>query len=68
MKELKKLRLSSLSKSELQAREMNKLLGGENCCICGCTGPSSTVDNGNSNYSGGQYTPGGGSYAPGSYS
>lgn len=49
MKELKRLRLSSLSKNELQAREMNKLLGGENCCICPCDGSSSTSQNGYAN-------------------
>lgn len=49
MNKLKKLKLSEMSKSELQAREMNKLLGGSNCCICPCGGPSSTYDNGTAN-------------------
>lgn len=49
MKKLKKINLSSLSKDELEKRELNNLLGGENCCICGCQGSSSTLWNGNGN-------------------
>jgi natural product precursor len=48
-KELKKINLVNLSKNELQKKELNKLLGGENCCICGCNG-GSTGDNRDANY------------------
>ena len=51
MNKLKKLKLSEMSKSELQAREMNKLLGGANCCTCSCAGSSITYDNGDANNS-----------------
>ena len=51
MSELKKLKLSEMSKSELQAREMNKLLGGANCCSCSCAGTSIMFDNGTANNS-----------------
>lgn len=66
MKNLKKLKLSEMSKSEMQAREMNKLLGGVNCCICPCGGPSSTLDNGNANNAG-NISPNQGGYGSGSY-
>ena len=36
MKKTKTLRLVEMSRSELKARELNKLLGGQNCCICSC--------------------------------
>lgn len=36
MKKLKKISLVSLSKDELKKRELSKLIGGENCCICAC--------------------------------
>ncbi len=36
MKKLSKLKLSTLSKVEMEKREMNKLSGGYTCCICGC--------------------------------
>lgn len=51
MKTLKKISLSSLAKSELENRELSKVLGGENCCICGCQGPSGVLANGNANHS-----------------
>ncbi len=53
MKNLKRLKLSEMSKSELQAREMNKLLGGENCCICTCGGFDTGAGTGGSEHSGG---------------
>ena len=53
---LKKLKLAQLSKAELSQRELNRLVGGEKCCICGChTNPS--VDNHNSNTSKGLESP-----------
>jgi natural product precursor len=55
-KELKKISLVNLSKNELQKKELNKLLGGKGCCICGCRGTSSAYDNGNANVAGG-YKP-----------
>ena len=37
-----------LYKADLEKREMNKLLGGENCCICSCTsGFLGTLETGN---------------------
>lgn len=52
MKTVSKLKLTQLSKTELGKREQNQLLGGENCCICGCTS-SSSVDSFNANIRGG---------------
>ena len=34
---LNKIKLSSFAGKELQSRELGKILGGENCCICSCT-------------------------------
>ena len=69
---LKALKLNTVSKAELRNREMNKLLGGSSCCVCGCnyehSGGSSQVTNGNANHRGGLWSPGGGSYAPGAVS
>ena len=71
---LKALKLNAVSKAELQDREMNKLLGGSRCCICGCPGPSTTFWNGTYNHDGGAsgYIPasggggwGNGEFAPG---
>ncbi len=66
MKNLKKLKLSEMSKTELQAREMNKLLGGTNCCICPCDRVSGAVSNGGANNSGG-IEPDRGGYGNGAY-
>ena len=66
MSKLKKLKLSEMSKSELQAREMNKLLGGANCCVCTCNGFDTGLNSGNSEHSGGGVSDGGG-YGVGSY-
>ena len=46
---LKNLKLAQLSKAELSQRELNRLVGGANCCICGCQGPSSSFDNRDAN-------------------
>lgn len=53
MKKLSKIKLNQLNKAELSEREMNRLLGGENCCICGCRGSSSNGQNGQANTQGG---------------
>ena len=37
MKSLNKIKLSSFAGKELQSRELGKILGGENCCICSCS-------------------------------
>ena len=68
MKSIGKLKITQLSKIELSKREQNHLKGGENCCICGCGGPSSSTDNHRSNTSSGLVSPGwsgllGGAYA-----
>lgn len=49
MKKLSKLKLNELSKTEIEKRELSKLLGGENC-ECGCAGTSSSNANFNANY------------------
>ena len=36
MKKINKIKLSSLSNEDLNKREMNKLLGGDVCCVCHC--------------------------------
>lgn len=63
MKAISRLKITQLSKAELSKRELNRLVGGERCCLCGCQGPSSTSDNKGANNSGGAsgyYSPGGG--------
>lgn len=45
---LKKIKLAQLSKAELGQRELNRLVGGVKCCICGCP-ISSASDINNSN-------------------
>ena len=60
---LKQLKLNQLSANELKEREMNKLLGGERCCICLCQGTSPTYWNSVYNHDGGStglFSPGGG--------
>ncbi|MBD5307694.1 MAG: rSAM-modified peptide [Bacteroides sp.] len=44
MKSLNKIKLSSFAGKELQSRELGKILGGENCCICSCS-PDKLWDN-----------------------
>ena len=53
MKAIGRLKITQLNKVELSKREQNHLVGGENCCICGCLGPSSSFDNSGANYIGG---------------
>lgn len=38
MKKLGKIKLDQLNKAELSEKELNRLLGGENCCLCACAG------------------------------
>jgi natural product precursor len=54
MKTLSNLKLAQINKADLEKREMNRLLGGANCCICSCIGVPSgvtTLNIGNSEYS-----------------
>ena len=44
MKKLGKIKLDQLNKAELSEKELNRLLGGENCCLCACAGPSGPVE------------------------
>ena len=44
MKKLGKIKLDQLNKAELSEKELNRLLGGENCCLCACAGPSGRQD------------------------
>ncbi|MBE6286732.1 MAG: rSAM-modified peptide [Mediterranea massiliensis] len=60
MKKLPKFKLTNLNASEVSEKEMNLLVGGEKCCTCGCTGPSSSVDNNIANYNDNLYSPSGG--------
>ncbi len=62
-----KIKLNQLNKVELNEKEMNRLLGGDNCCICGCVLGSdhiqATLTNGYANNAGGEsglFSPGGG--------
>mgnify|MGYP000865655279 FL=1 len=63
MKSIEKLKITQLGKAELSKRELNRLVGGDGCCICGCRGSSSNSDNGGANRRGGAnglVSPGGG--------
>ncbi|MBC5633879.1 TIGR04149 family rSAM-modified RiPP [Parabacteroides hominis] len=54
MKSIGKLKITQLSKAELGKRELNRLVGGERCCTCGCRpGGSSSSDVTYANYGGG---------------
>ena len=54
MKKISKIKLTQLSKAELEKREQQQLLGGcGECCGCGCNGPSSTKDNAEYNWNAG---------------
>lgn len=57
MKKLGKIKLDQLNKAELSEKELNRFLGGENCCLCACAGPSGPVDNFNANVAGSLYSP-----------
>lgn len=59
----KRLTLIQLNKQEVSEKELNRLLGGENCCICNGSGESSIYQNGQANHDGGTsglIKPGGG--------
>lgn len=59
MKKLGKIKLNQLNEVEVNEKEMNRLIGGRNCCACGCfTSPS--VDNSIANYNGNLVSPSGG--------
>ena len=63
MKAIGRLKITQLSKAELGKRELNRLVGGERCCLYEDNGGSSTSDNKGANNSGGAsglYSPGGG--------
>ncbi len=63
MKKLNKLKLSNLSREELDKRELNRLRGGGVCCICGtnCSGSiEALMRNANANNAGGLSSYGGG--------
>lgn len=67
MKSISRLKITQLSKVELSKREQNHLVGGENCCMCGCAwegkGGSSQADNSKANNGGGAsglFSPAGG--------
>lgn len=70
MKKLSSLKLNRLIQSDLERREMNSILGGATCCLCGCSyannGGSSTSDNASANNAGGLESYGGG-YGTGSF-
>lgn len=66
MKKINKIKLSSLSNEDLEKREMNKLLGGETCCICSCGGYSTMAGTGYIMNDVGLVAPEGG-YGSGSY-
>lgn len=52
MKTLGKLKLTQLSKVELEKREMNKLSGGEKaCCICAVSGANHVANSADGLYS-----------------
>ena len=57
MKKLGKIKLDQLNKAELSEKELNRLLGGENCCLCACAAASGPVDNFNANVAGSLYCP-----------
>ena len=44
-KKIKKLKLSQVSKADLEYKQMQQLIGGLECCACACGGPSSTYWN-----------------------
>ena len=66
MKKLKKISLVSLSKDELKKRELSQLVGGQNCCICSCSGPA-TINEANRAQSWGYSDPWNGGYGVGAF-
>lgn len=55
MKTLGKLKLTQLSKAELEKKELNQLIGGYDCCQCNCQ-TSSTSGNISGNIAGKYHT------------
>lgn len=59
MKKLGKIKLNQLNEVDVNEKEMNRLIGGRNCCTCGCNTSPST-DNNLANYDGNLVSPSGG--------
>ena len=59
MKKLGKIKLNQLNEVEVNEKEMNRLIGGRNCCACGCE-TSDSVANNLANYDGNLMSPSGG--------
>ncbi len=53
MRKLSEIKLGQLNKVELSERELNRLLGGSNCCICHDRGSATFDDNSKANVKGG---------------
>ena len=72
MRKLSEIKLGQLNKVELSERELNRLLGGSNCCICHDRGSATLKDNDVANIQGGVsgLVPGdgGGGWGDGSFS
>ena len=62
MKTIAKLKLTKMSRAQLERNEQNQLKGGARCCCCGCYAPggSGSFDNYDANTAGGLYSPYGG--------
>ena len=62
MEKIGKLKLTRLSREELDEREMDAIIGGAASCGCACAyvnyGGSSTTDNSNANEQYGYHSPG----------
>ena len=59
MKKLGKIKLNQLNEVEVNEKEMNRLIGGRNCCTCGCV-TSDDQDNNKANYADNLHSPSGG--------
>lgn len=66
MKKLKKINLINLSKDELKKRELSRLVGGANCCICHCNDDVAAISIGGTSNNFGIQDPAGG-YGTGSF-
>ena len=53
MRKLSEINLGQRNKVELSERELNRLLGGSNCCICHDRGSATLKDNYDANILGG---------------
>lgn len=53
MRKLSEIKLGQLNKVELSERELNRLLGGSNCCICHNRGSATLQMNYDANIKGG---------------